>query len=878
MGSHWNATEALPRFGLSQFRPGQAEVIDHILEGHDCLCVMPTGGGKSLCYQLPAVVRPGLTVVVSPLIALMKDQVDALQRRSISATLINSTLTMGEQSERLQEVAQGKYSLVYVAPERLRNPRFLEALRATPIQLLAIDEAHCISEWGHDFRPDYSRIGAFRQWLGGVQTVALTATATPRVRQDIVQLLGLQQPQQFITGFARKNLHFGVIPCHSDREKDRQLIEFLKSGPGAGIIYAATRKRCEELVERLGQEVKLPVAAYHAGLAPEQRRFVQDRFMRGEYPAIVATNAFGMGIDKSDLRFVVHYNLPGSLEAYYQEAGRAGRDGLASQCVLLFSGQDRYIQEFFIENAYPPREMVQRVYEYIQGLDADPIEMTLQEMRDALQIEMTAESIGTALQWISRSGVIERLDSGAGQAMVRISSDLPTLVELLPRTSQRRRKVLRALEQMVGDRRYESVYFSLGTLANRTEIERDPLQEVLRSLSQLEAIEYVPPFRGRAIHFRKRDVPFDQLKIDFQTLDARKAADYDKLDQTIAYAQGKLCRQMAVLRYFGDPEARPCGSCDRCLNQSGWFSIDPGPTPVGRVLGAGDAAVATAPDASDSQQEAAIARSVRKVLQAVGRLHGRLGKTLVAQFLTGSENAKIQRLRLSKLEGFGLLKAWKQAEANGLLESLLSAGVLEQTELQKHRPLLGLSALGKEVAAGKELLPTGIRWPGAVAMRLRSLDGIPQTPAGQPAAAAKPKASAGIEGQESTGQASFKGDGSTMNSAPLEAKEATKEDLIDGGLQESDHWEWTWRLASAGYTLAQCAASRRKTWREVLRDLRRAAQNGRSLEIDRLLEPDLCQLLRSKWSLERDRQLGQLDYGQELIGLWQSLQTQGRGA
>jgi len=163
MGSHWNATEALPRFGLSQFRPGQAEVIDHILEGHDCLCVMPTGGGKSLCYQLPAVVRPGLTVVVSPLIALMKDQVDALQRRSISATLINSTLTMGEQSERLQEVAQGKYSLVYVAPERLRNPRFLEALRATPIQLLAIDEAHCISEWGHDFRPDYSRIGAFRQ-------------------------------------------------------------------------------------------------------------------------------------------------------------------------------------------------------------------------------------------------------------------------------------------------------------------------------------------------------------------------------------------------------------------------------------------------------------------------------------------------------------------------------------------------------------------------------------------------------------------------------------------------------------------------------------------------------------------------------------------
>jgi ATP-dependent DNA helicase RecQ len=279
-----------------------------------------------------------------------------------------------------------------------------------------------------------------------------------------------------------------------------------------------------------------------------------------------------------------------------------------------------------------------------------------------------------------------------------------------------------------------------------------------------------------------------------------------------------------------------------------------------------------------TQQEAAIARSVRKVLQAVGRLHGRLGKTLVAQFLAGSENAKIQRLRLSKLEGFGLLKVWKQAEANGLLESLLSAGVLEQTELQKHRPLLGLSALGKEVAAGKELLPSGIRWPGAVAMRLRSLDGMPQGASGQLAVAAKTKESTGSEGQDLTGRASFKGDASAMTSIPVEAKEAAQEDLVDNGLPESDHWEWTWRLASAGYNLAECAASRRKTWREVLRDLRRAAQQGRSLEIDRLLEPDLCQLLRGKWSLERDRQLGQLDYGQELIGLWQSLQSKGRGA
>ncbi|MFN7291891.1 MAG: RecQ family ATP-dependent DNA helicase, partial [Pirellula sp.] len=235
---------ALAKFGLAEFRRGQREVIDHILAGNDCLCVMPTGGGKSLCYQLPSVVRNGLTIVVSPLIALMKDQVDALTRRGISATLINSTLSPAEQNQRLDRVARGKYSLLYVAPERLRNQNFVDAIRSTPIQLLAIDEAHCISEWGHDFRPDYQRVGRFREALGGVQTVALTATATPRVRQDIVDSLQLRVAKHFITGFARDNLYFGVVQCRSDREKEQKLVEFLQTKPGSGIIYAATRKRC----------------------------------------------------------------------------------------------------------------------------------------------------------------------------------------------------------------------------------------------------------------------------------------------------------------------------------------------------------------------------------------------------------------------------------------------------------------------------------------------------------------------------------------------------------------------------------------------------------------------------------------------------------
>ncbi len=367
---------ALVHFGLSAFRPGQREVISAIVAGNDCMCVMPTGGGKSLCYQLPAVIRPGLTIVVSPLIALMKDQVDALGKKGIPAALINSTLSLAEQNERLQDVASGKYKLVYVAPERLRSTRFLEAIRATPIQLLAVDEAHCISQWGHDFRPDYARLGRFREWLGDVQTVALTATATPRVRDDIVQVLRLQRPKQFMSGFARPNLNFGVKTFKSDREKDEQIERFLKHEKGAGIIYAATRKGCDALVEMIQSNLKISVGAYHAGMLPDQRRAIQERFMRNELRIIVATNAFGMGIDKPDLRFVIHYNIPGSLEAYYQEAGRAGRDGQESQCLLMYAMRDRHIQEFFIDNNYPDRPVIEAVYNFLREQTVDPIELT----------------------------------------------------------------------------------------------------------------------------------------------------------------------------------------------------------------------------------------------------------------------------------------------------------------------------------------------------------------------------------------------------------------------------------------------------------------------------------------------------------------------
>jgi RecQ family ATP-dependent DNA helicase len=561
---------ALNRFGLEDFRKGQEEVISHIIAGHDCLCVMPTGGGKSLCYQLPSLVRPGLTIVVSPLIALMKDQVDALSNRGISATLINSTLTTAEQNQRLEHVAGGHYSMVYVAPERLRNSRFLDAIRTTPIQLLAVDEAHCISEWGHDFRPDYQRLGRFREALGGVQTVALTATATPKVRQDIVDSLKLRVAKHFITGFARDNLYLGSMLCMGDREKDKQLLDFIKDQVGAGIIYAATRKRCEALVDQIGKELKISVGAYHAGLLPEQRKLIQEQFMSGQLKVIIATNAFGMGIDKSDLRYVVHYNTPGTLEAYYQEAGRAGRDSLPSQCVLLYSPQDRYIQEFFIENANPPRELLESVYELLVKRPEDPIELTAEEIRELTNAPATTEAINSCLQILGRTSVMERLEMSGGLAMFRIDSKLPTLLDLLPKAANVQRTVLRAVEKAIGDRREEAVYIHPRWLMQQLQMDRDALNRTLRELCKLDSFEYVPPFRGRAIHFRRRDVPFSELKIDHETLAARKKADYEKLDRMVSYAQSRSCRQKTILEYFGDASASNCGICDRCQGKTGW--------------------------------------------------------------------------------------------------------------------------------------------------------------------------------------------------------------------------------------------------------------------------------------------------------------------
>jgi ATP-dependent DNA helicase RecQ len=396
-------------FGFSKFLDGQEEVIAEIVSGKDGLVVMPTGGGKSLCFQIPALCFPGVTLVISPLIALMKDQVDALQARGIAATLINSTLSWPEQKERLDAMRRGEFKLVYVAPERFRAESFLRALESVEISLFAIDEAHCLSQWGHDFRPDYLRLGKALEKIGRPQCVALTATATPVVRADILKVLGLREPFERVSGFSRPNLSLTITPVEKVAQKDERMRAVIGAHK-TGIIYCATRKKVDLVSETLASW-GIKCVSYHGGMSDSERVKAQDIFISKKVDIAVATNAFGMGIDRGDVRFVIHYEIPGSVEAYYQEAGRAGRDGETAVCELLFNYADTRTQEFFIDGANPSASTVREIYQYLLN-EADQnheIFRTLDDIAKHADVK-NSMAVGSSLTVLARARFIERFD------------------------------------------------------------------------------------------------------------------------------------------------------------------------------------------------------------------------------------------------------------------------------------------------------------------------------------------------------------------------------------------------------------------------------------------------------------------------------------
>ncbi len=437
-------------FGFDALRRGQREAVAAVLGGSDTLVVMPTGAGKSLVYQLAACLSDGVTVVISPLIALMKDQVDALKRRGIPAVALNSAQDAEAQRAGLRALRSGKVRLVYVAPERLRNRAFLGALAEARVALLAVDEAHCVSQWGHDFRPDYLQIARARHHMGDPTTVALTATATPRVQDDILATLGTPSAERVVTGFNRPNLFFNVQATPAANDKRRALKAFLEENSGAGLIYVSTRKQCDDVTRFVRAELGREVRAYHAGLPDAERTEVQDEFMTGGLGLVVATNAFGMGVDRADVRFVVHWGIPASLEAYYQEAGRAGRDGGPAEALLFYATHDASLREWFIDQYAPAERDLRAIHRHL-ARQAEREWVTVDQEVVAERVDQHPVGARVGISLLERMGMLERgEDLGPLRQYAVRAWDSAQAGRVLARSAERQRAKRESLARMTG--------------------------------------------------------------------------------------------------------------------------------------------------------------------------------------------------------------------------------------------------------------------------------------------------------------------------------------------------------------------------------------------------------------------------------------------
>ena len=561
-------------WGYDNFRGIQQEIIESIGAGHDTLGLMPTGGGKSITFQVPALAMKGVTIVITPLIALMKDQVDNLLRRGIKAAAIYSGLTREEIIITLENCIFGDVKLLYVSPERLSSELFQNKLRHMHVSLITVDEAHCISQWGYDFRPSYLVISTVRKLLPGVPVLALTATATPLVVQDIQDKLSVSKTTEgfsvFRMSFERKNLIYIVRQTPDKRE---QLIHILNSVPGTAIVYARSRQRTKEFADLLNQS-GISATFYHAGLDTSVKDERQQAWQQGQTRVMVATNAFGMGIDKPDVRLVVHIDCPDSIESYFQEAGRAGRDGKRSYAVLLYNGADQHKLEKRVTDTFPDKDYIRQVYEHLAyyyqiGIGSGyghTFEFNIDQFCHTFR--HFPIKVDSALKILSRAGYIEYTEEQDNQARLMFTISRGELYKLEKNTPQEER-IITALLRNYGGLFTDYHYIDEGFLASQSAMQPQEVYQTLKGLSQRHILHFIPQKKTPYIHYTQRREEKDHLQFPPSVYEERLIQFRQRIQAVITYATNEhVCRSQQLLNYFGERSAHRCGMCDVCLSHS----------------------------------------------------------------------------------------------------------------------------------------------------------------------------------------------------------------------------------------------------------------------------------------------------------------------